>query len=90
MFSLGFYKLDSRNPTLGKVGFQTAIVFQLVEVGFLYSQHEFSFASKKHLKNIKFRFVYHRDIMSVMDKSRLALEISSQDLFVKAQRIEEV
>ena len=29
-------------------------------------------------------------MMSVMDKSRFKLEISSQDLFVKVQRIEEV
>ena len=28
--------------------------------------------------------------MSVMDKSRFTLEISSQDLFVKVQKIEEV
>ena len=28
--------------------------------------------------------------MSVMDKSRFTLEISSQDLFVKVQRTEEV
>ena len=45
----------------------------------------------QHLKNVKFRFVHHGDIMSVMEKSRFTLEISgNQDLFVKVQRIEEV
>ena len=59
-------------------------------IGFPNSHDEFSFASNHHLKNVKFRFVHHADIMSVMDKSRFTLEISSQDLFVKVQRIEEV
>ena len=40
---------------------------------------------------LNLEFVHHGDIMSLMDKSRFTLEISSsQDLFVKVQRIEEV